>query len=109
MDFKFAVGDTVRHKLTKLRMFIIERHAQECSGGVQRIYLGRCSTSGRELLIEAVRFNETELEAVPEPRAAAELLEEAKQAFLHEKDFEAASAVRQVMAEFCKPAEGSAG
>ena len=62
MKFKYAIGEIVQLKLTpNVRIFILERHLVECSGGVQISYYGRAG-SDYSGLSNPAHFKEIELE-----------------------------------------------
>lgn len=81
MEFKFSIGQTVKHIATatwetekqdvsikwvlpsniEQRWFILERHSQECPGGVQLHYTCRGVVRGGGITKECFRFNEVEL------------------------------------------------
>lgn len=100
VNYKFEVGDTVTHVaavnwevqeqakekdkdekglagwgrgyFSEQRWFIIERHLQECPGGVQKHYTCRGVSRGGVVTKDYFRFNEIELSTVnKEPKHEA--------------------------------------
>lgn len=72
-EFKFQIGDTLRHKgfgkerFRYARLFVVERDEQECPGGTQRHYACRVIfTNTTANQFDMIRFNEIELEAIPD-------------------------------------------
>lgn len=84
IEFAFGLGDVLTHRgylgdpvpAALPRLFVLERTAQECPGGVQKHYLCRalCQTAeGASLLSrEPLTFNEAELAPFAEAAAGRE-------------------------------------
>lgn len=108
MDFKFGVGDIVTHKLGGMRILIIERLSQECPGGVQRHYTARVLDGLRRMSQDLERFNEIELEPLPEPLPSPgtttgfDYLAMAKEFFVASQDFDIAAEIRRIMDDLKK-------
>ena len=67
-DFKFNIGDVVRHAATggrecfdERRMFVIGRHVEECPGGVQRKYTVRGISTNGAMSVDVFLVHEIEL------------------------------------------------
>jgi len=71
VEFKFKVGEVVKHKaLDKVRFFIVERRRHECSRGTQDFYLVRGffpitgGTPAEAIDTRIIEMTEIELEKV---------------------------------------------
>lgn len=69
--FLFSIGDVLQHKAEedgpdKIKLFVVERLAHQCPGGVQRHY--RCRVLGRSLSLELISFNELEVALWTKPK-----------------------------------------
>ena len=81
METKFKVGEAVRVKYEKgTKFFIHEVMTQQCPGGTQIHYTGRVFSTKKYAsgvdVKQLTRFNEVELEAIPEPLPGLKILQD---------------------------------
>lgn len=101
VEFKFEVGQIVKHRLGDFRAVIIERMACECSGGVQNFYRLRYRGDDR-LVTELTTLHEIELEELPKKpftntHDVFDTMARIKEEFVAKSDFGSADIIRQAM------------